>query len=459
MRKKLIVILALVAFVILATGGLIFYLIKAGKINPKAAGTGAILSLNPATSTTTLSDTFNAEIIVNTGGAAVDDVDIFYLHFDPAVLQVQDSDPSQAGVQIAKGTIFGTYTGMNVDNTNGTISVSGLDIGGLGYNGTGVFATVTFKSISVATTNVTFDFTSGSGTDSNIVEHGTALDILTSVSSGVYTISNSTPSSPTVNLKIDGQNGPITKNQGESATLSWTSSNADSCNSSWGGAKSTSGSESTGLLTATKTFILDCSGGGKTARDSAVVNVSVTGAPTVDIKANDTDGAVSINQGESANLSWSSTGADSCKAGGDWSGDKQVSGSESTGAVDVGKTYILTCSKNGIETADSVTIEITANSDQTITDQTANTPEPSKSQNTTAKTETPINDSTQVSKLPTNIQPQPTPAKKDTISLIKNQSMKPWVLWFLYAIIPAFLAGIAIYLYIKRRKTKQDEVI
>ena len=66
---------------------------------------------------------------------------------------------------------------------------------------------------------------------------------------------------------------------------------------------------------------------------------------------------------------------------------------------------------------------------------------------------------TEVSKLPTNLKPAPTLTKKETSSLIKNQSMKPWVLWFLYAIIPAFLAGIAIFLYIKRRKVKRDEVI
>ncbi len=78
--------------------------------------------------------------------------------------------------------------------------------------------------------------------------------------------------SPSVDLRAN----PITINYNSSATLSWTSSNANSCSASgdWSGSKSTSGSESTGNLTSSKRYTITCSGPGGTASDSVTVNVA-----------------------------------------------------------------------------------------------------------------------------------------------------------------------------------------
>jgi uncharacterized repeat protein (TIGR01451 family) len=80
---------------------------------------------------------------------------------------------------------------------------------------------------------------------------------------------------PTVDIKANGSNGPITINYNSSANLTWTSSNADSCYASnaWSGTKSTSGSQSTGNLTASRTYTITCSGPGGSASDSVTVNV------------------------------------------------------------------------------------------------------------------------------------------------------------------------------------------
>jgi hypothetical protein len=83
--------------------------------------------------------------------------------------------------------------------------------------------------------------------------------------------------------------------------------------------------------------------------------------PTVDLKVNNSDGPLNnIPSGSSINLSWSSTGATSCTASGDWSGPKNPpSGSESKN-VTQSQTFTLTCTGSGGMASDSVTVNITA---------------------------------------------------------------------------------------------------
>jgi len=50
--------------------------------------------------------------------------------------------------------------------------------------------------------------------------------------------------------------------------------------------------------------------------------------PSVDLKVNGKDDSVSVNEGASATLSWTSSNANRCQASNDWSGTKKVSGSE-----------------------------------------------------------------------------------------------------------------------------------
>ncbi len=86
-----------------------------------------------------------------------------------------------------------------------------------------------------------------------------------------------TSSGPTVDLKVNGSDGPITVNYNTAATLSWTSSNASSCyatDTAWQGYKSLSGSETTGNLLSSKTYIIACSGAGGSASDSVTVQVA-----------------------------------------------------------------------------------------------------------------------------------------------------------------------------------------
>ncbi len=87
-----------------------------------------------------------------------------------------------------------------------------------------------------------------------------------------------------VDIKVNGSDGPITIPYNTSANLIWISSNVDSCYASnaWSGTKSTSGSESTGSLTSSKTYNITCSGPGGSVSDNVMINVSTySGDPPV----------------------------------------------------------------------------------------------------------------------------------------------------------------------------------
>jgi len=89
------------------------------------------------------------------------------------------------------------------------------------------------------------------------------------------------PTSPSVDIKANGSNGPITIGYNTAATISWSSTNATSCTvafppGSWSG---TSGTQGTGNLTSGRTYNLSCTGSGGSAQDSVVVNVAAAPPP------------------------------------------------------------------------------------------------------------------------------------------------------------------------------------
>ncbi|MEO8223892.1 MAG: hypothetical protein ABI661_03735 [Gammaproteobacteria bacterium] len=93
--------------------------------------------------------------------------------------------------------------------------------------------------------------------------------------SAMVTVTN-VPPPPTMTLSAI----PGTVISGNSSTLAWTSFNSTGCTATgnWSGAKGTSGSVSTGALTAAKTYTLTCVGAGGSVNQT--VTVSVTTANT-----------------------------------------------------------------------------------------------------------------------------------------------------------------------------------
>jgi hypothetical protein len=82
---------------------------------------------------------------------------------------------------------------------------------------------------------------------------------------------------PTVNLKVNGSDGPVTIVSGSLPTLSWTSSRASSCTASgnvWSGPKPVSGSEKINAVTSAEVFTMSCTNAGGTTTDSVTVNLT-----------------------------------------------------------------------------------------------------------------------------------------------------------------------------------------
>lgn len=69
---------------------------------------------------------------------------------------------------------------------------------------------------------------------------------------------------------------PSSISTGQSSTLTWSSTNATSCvaTGAWSGTKTTSGSISTGALSANSTYELTCTGGGGSTKATSTINVN-----------------------------------------------------------------------------------------------------------------------------------------------------------------------------------------
>lgn len=152
---------------------------------------------------------------------------------------------------------------------------------------------------------------------------------------------------------------PAEIDEGESSTLSWSTTNATSCTASggWSGGKNTSGSQSVSPDEDT-TYTLNCSGAGGSVSKSVTVSVDEEEplpTPTLDFDANPTN----VTAGGTSTLSWDSTNATACVASGGWSGAKSLDGSQVV-TVNATTTYTLACG-NGVSTStESVTVNVVA---------------------------------------------------------------------------------------------------
>jgi len=175
---------------------------------------------------------------------------------------------------------------------------------------------------------------------------------------------------PTVNLKVNGSDGPITLQEPADYTLSWTSNNADTCTASgsWSGTKSLDGSQDVyDKPYGTYTYTIRCSNSSGSASDSVTVNVTKrptptpipSPLPTVNLKVNGSDGPITLQEPADYTLSWTSNNADTCTASGSWSGTKPLNGSQDVYDKPYGTyTYTIRCSNSSGSASDSVTVNV-----------------------------------------------------------------------------------------------------
>lgn len=149
----------------------------------------ATLSVSPSSQSVTAGGTFTVTVNLDTQNASIDGVDLRYLNFNSALLEVQDANSGTAGVQIAPGSLMPLTLANTVDNSLGRITFSQVSAGGSKYRGSGVLATITFRAKAAGTASVSFNYTSGNTTDSNVAAAG--ADALSAVINGSYTINSS----------------------------------------------------------------------------------------------------------------------------------------------------------------------------------------------------------------------------------------------------------------------------
>ena len=143
---------------------------------------------------------------------------------------------------------------------------------------------------------------------------------------------------PAVTISVQ----PTTIVAGNTAIVTWTSTNATACTAggAWSGALATSGRQSiTPLVTGNFNYSLTCSGIGGSTTASAPLTV-LPAPPTVRLTAS----ATSVYVGQPITLTWLTLSVTSCTASGDWSGAKPVSGSNTiTPTAATTLTYTLAC--------------------------------------------------------------------------------------------------------------------
>lgn len=195
----------------------------------------------------------------------------------------------------------------------------------------------------------------------------------TASDTALVVVNDDSGNTPTVTLTAT-QN-PI--NSGDSSDLSWTSTNATSCQTNIGpwlipGAKpvnSGSSPETTGPLTANTTYSIICSNSGASVEAFVTVYINSPMLPTISFYA---DRPV-INSGESTDLIWSVQNATSCTGSSgpaSWTGGGNKSiptGTESTGPLTTVTTYGLSCSNNYGSNTAFATVFINVDDDQAPT--------------------------------------------------------------------------------------------
>lgn len=225
MKNKLLLIILLA--ILLIGSGLFIYLLARGTIKPAAQSAQPTIYLNPTSASENLGSTFTVDIMADSAGRTIMGIDVFYLHYDNQKLSAE---------AVTNGTIFPNYQSRNntpIDSAAGTINLSGYFNPGSSNQQTvsGIFAKITFKALVEGQATLSFDFSPGATTDTNMTADtggGNIVDILQAASGATLTIQKT---------------GNTNNNQNGSTG---TSNENGQTNQSAGGSQSTSNKSSTG---------------------------------------------------------------------------------------------------------------------------------------------------------------------------------------------------------------------
>ena len=165
---------------------------------------------------------------------------------------------------------------------------------------------------------------------------------------------------------------------GEKALLTWAGLNVRKCSASgdWEGSKPTEGYYQTAPIDGPKTYTLKCSKRRGSVEQTVVVSVIEPPGEPVPTKPPEPEPApppepepvpvvvslsaapTEIVAGETTELSWSSSGADSCSGNAGLGNNLPTSGSQTTGALSSEASFTLTCTGSGGTDSQTVMISV-----------------------------------------------------------------------------------------------------
>lgn len=195
-----------------------------------------------------------------------------------------------------------TITATNNDNSSCGASTFSLTTTNVPSGWTASFTNSQLSINPGSSSTTTLDVTSAAGASENYYDISVTatnqLDAAYNDSEIITYVVTTSTQPPTVDIKANNSNGPITIAYNTAATLSWTSSNATSCTASngWSGSKGTSGSTSTGRLTSSRTYTLTCTGTGGSASDTVVVYTGKIGDLNLDNSINIRDISILVSR-------------------------------------------------------------------------------------------------------------------------------------------------------------------
>ncbi len=186
-------------------------------------------------------------------------------------------------------------------------------------------------------------------------------------------------STPSIDVKANGSDGPITLIPGGTYTLSWVSLNSTSCqmNPAIVSGMSLIGSSAPidssnpfyPSTTTPITITVSCTDGVTTASDSVTINlanIGTTTTPIVDIKANGSDGPITLMTGDVYILSWTSTNSTACQMspsvvsgiGLVGTSSPIASGNPFYPSTSTPVTITITCTNGTVNASDTVVIDL-----------------------------------------------------------------------------------------------------
>jgi peptidoglycan hydrolase-like protein with peptidoglycan-binding domain len=308
-----------------------------GSVSGSGSATSQTTGLISSVSSSDISNALGSTLSYGTQGSSVTSLQnilfaLGYLKAAPTGFFGQLTEAAVAAFQASNGLESVGYTGPQTRILLGSVLLR--DLSGQSTGGTTsvtsqvavvnpVTATTTIKTV---TTTVVSSGGGGGG------------------GGGVTTL-------PAPTLTFTGSSGSIAYNG--SVTLTWSTTNAQSCTASgsWSGSQGTSGTITYSSLVANQAYTLSCAGTGGTVTGTINVTVAAAIAPTVTFLA----GANPIVMGSSTSLTWSTTNATSCTGTGFTAGASSGSVTVSPTAT---TTYSILCGGPGGSASQSIILGV-----------------------------------------------------------------------------------------------------